>query len=98
MVALSRERSHAQMATRVDYEYQGCSDQTVYPHDPAQSTIKNKANPKNDSSAHEPRDDESISTPVSSDRRSDLQLRGRTPIYGSSTVPLPKLKRTTGDH
>ncbi len=34
------------MATGVDYESQGCCDQTVLPHDPAQTTSKIKLTPK----------------------------------------------------
>jgi hypothetical protein len=86
------------MATRVDDQSQGCRVQRVFPHDPAYSTIHNKDNPKNDSSVHGPRDDESILTPVPPDQRNDVQLRGRIPINGSPTVALSKPRRTTGGH
>jgi len=45
-----------------------CLDAKKYaPHDPAQSKIQNKANPKNDSSAYGPRDDEGVFAAVPSD-------------------------------
>ena len=48
------------MVTGMDNQSKCCRNQTVFPHDPAQSKILNKANPKNDSSAYGPRDDEGI--------------------------------------
>jgi hypothetical protein len=82
-----RTRSHNAAATR-----------QYFPTIQHRVGSKIKLTPQSDSSAYGPWDDEGILARVSSDRRSNMQLRGRIPINGPPPVPLSKPKRTTGCH